>query len=146
MSGRSSDILFSGGVMGTDSKSEAYLMAEKAYSLGVNPYDIILEEKSTNTLENVILSKPIIDQFIGLDNLRRIAVVSSEFHMMRCLLTLKKHLGDTVEYDFVPAKSSYLKQGNWKNTKKGRRIVIDEASKLIKYSKIGHIYDRDIEV
>ncbi len=55
-------ILLSGGKNRITSENEAKEMSQKLVELGVKENDIILEDKSTNSLENVLFSEKVIEE------------------------------------------------------------------------------------
>ena len=66
-------------------------MRDLLISKGVLEKDIILEDKSTNTLENVLFSKKTIEEKIGFNNLKSIVTVTKHYHSRRALMTIKKY-------------------------------------------------------
>jgi uncharacterized SAM-binding protein YcdF (DUF218 family) len=73
-------LILSGG-QGADEKiSEAQAMKNYALTKGVKEEDILLEDKSSNTMENLHNSKELIDQREGGHTA---AVVTSQYHVMR---------------------------------------------------------------
>ena len=65
---------------------EAKIMQELAVSNGVPPSAIILETRAANTYENVLFVRRILDAH----HWRRVALVSSPYHMRRATLTAKR--------------------------------------------------------
>ena len=57
-----------------------------AIANGVPPEAILLEERATNTYENVVFTNRLLTK----DGWRRIALVSSPYHMRRALLAWRK--------------------------------------------------------
>jgi len=82
-------------------KSEAELMKDFAINLGVDKKNIILEEKSLDTVGNIVFSKFIIDK----KGYKNIAFVSSDFHMKRIENICKDVFGDSYNMTFIGAKS-----------------------------------------
>ena len=76
-------LVFSGGKGSDEALSEAQAMANYAIEQGVPTKQIILEEKSTNTYENMLFSK----QIIGNHSAR---FVTNNFHVFRASLFAKK--------------------------------------------------------
>ncbi len=74
-------LIMSGGQGPDEQVSEAQAMFDYAVSRGVDPEDIIMEDKSTNTKENLRFSK----RLITIEQ-PRIAIVSSQYHIFRALL------------------------------------------------------------
>lgn len=90
-------LLFSGG--SNDGKSEptgAAMMYECALALGVDPKFIITETKSRNTIENLFLSKHIVDKLCeGYSIKPLITICTSSFHIKRAAL-----LSGLILYDY----------------------------------------------
>lgn len=74
------NIIVSGGQGKDEVTTEALAMKNYLVEHGVNDEDIILEDKATTTLENIIFSKKIIDD-LNLGN--RALVVTSDYHLFR---------------------------------------------------------------
>lgn len=74
-------LIMSGGQGPDELVPEAHAMTDYAISRGVDPEDIIIEDKSTNTKENIRYSK----RLFTIEN-PRIAIVSSHYHIFRALL------------------------------------------------------------
>lgn len=90
-----------GGIVHDDQyKSEAQAISEGLTARGVEAERIILEDKSTTTRENFINAMGIIDKMS--DDKLRIAMLSSEFHLLRASLLAKKC---GLEVTTVPAPS-----------------------------------------
>ena len=78
-----------GGIVHDDqTKSEAQAISEGLVAKGVEIERIILEDKSTTTQENFRNAMEIIDKLS--DNKLRVAMLSSEFHLLRAGLLAKK--------------------------------------------------------
>ncbi len=75
-------IIPSGGKGDDEQLSEAQAMTDYLVSHGVPEEHIIQENRSTTTRENLINSKEIID---AMDGRKRTALVSSNYHIYRCL-------------------------------------------------------------
>lgn len=77
-------LVMSGG-KGTDEQvSEAFAMAEYAVARGVPRQDVVLEDRSTTTWENLLFSAELLERRLGAD--ARIVVVSNDFHTLRAAL------------------------------------------------------------
>ncbi len=76
-------IIIPSGGKGSDEKiSEAEAMQNYLLEYGVSGEDILLEDQSTTTEENIINSKAIIDSREGK---KKTALISSNYHIYRCL-------------------------------------------------------------
>ena len=74
-------VILSGGQGDDEPISEAQCMYDTIVSMGADSSRLILEDQSTTTRENLILSRKIIDAAGGTD--RPLAIVTSEFHQAR---------------------------------------------------------------
>ncbi len=134
-----SKILVSGGTNKVTGENEALQMSNKLIQLGVKNNDIILERKSTNSLENVLFSKQVIGEKIGFEKIRKIIAVVKHYHSRRALMTLKKHFPNTVE--LIPATYEIygFTQENWFKNKVGKEKVLNEWKKIPEYLLKGDI-------
>lgn len=80
-------IIPSGGKGEDEALSEAEAMAIYLKEKGISDEHILLEDQSKTTMENLIFSKEIINQRGGS---KKIALVSSNYHIYRCLCYAKK--------------------------------------------------------
>lgn len=147
MQGRASKILFSGGVKwdGGD-LPEALLLKKEAISLGVPEKDILIEDRSLNTLENVLASLLVLDRAFHLYKIERLIVVSAPYHMKRLHLTLKTYMPDWIQITFCPANDGMTGKDNWFLSENGRKRVQTEAAKIIHYIKQGALVDEHISI
>ena len=136
-------ILITGGLNRVTGKIEAYEMAGKMISLGVKKKDILLEDKSTNTLENVLFSKKTIEERIGFNNISTILVVVKHYHSRRALMTLKKHFPSTIKFLPVTYKICGFAKDDWFKKEKGRKKILGEVEKIKRYLKKGDIGQLD---
>lgn len=145
--GRANKILFSGGVIWEDNKlSEAQLLKEKAIEQGIPEEDIIVEDISLHTKENVLASLLVLDRAFYLHNIKRIIVVTTNFHMRRFHLTLKTFMPEWIEYSLCTVNDQTTREDNWFNYPYGRKRVEMESGKLINYVKQGVIIDDKVEI
>ncbi|MBY0121447.1 YdcF family protein [Bacillus sp. S/N-304-OC-R1] len=145
--GRASKILFSGGVKWEGNAfSEAVELKNAAIALGVPEKDILIEDQSVHTLENVLASMLVLDREFKLYKMERILVVTSAYHMRRLHLTLKTYMPSWINFTLCPADDNRIREDNWFQNNLGRQIVQMESSKLIKYVKHGALCDMEIEM
>ena len=137
-------IIFTGGANGisnqnNDTKPEALKMKNLAIELGVKKEDILIEINSRNSFENVENAFKILPE-----NIDRIAIITSEFHLKRCLAIVKKK-SPNIETILIASKDGFSDSNNWflsDNTwNSGRSLATYEASLLVKYAKENKIYD-----
>lgn len=95
-------LILSGG-QGQFGSSEAQVMAEILKQHGIDEDRLILEEKSTNTIENIRLSKEKMDEY----GFTSAILVTDTFHMKRAML-IAKDIG--MDVSGSAAKDSVLNQ------------------------------------
>lgn len=145
--GRASKILFSGGVKWKGSDfPEAIALKKEAIKLGVPENDILTEDISLHTLENVLASLLVLDREFHLHNIERLLVVTTSYHMKRLHLTLKTYMPDWIKYTLCPAEDNNTRRDNWFLSEVGRQRVQNESSKVIKYVKQGALCDLKINI
>jgi len=132
-------ILLSGGENRNTGRNEAREMALKLIDLGVAMTDIIVEDRSTNTLENVLFSKRVIEEEIGFKNIRRMLVVVKSYHSRRALMTLKRHFPKGVEILPVTYDLLGFNRNDWHESEVGRKKVAGEMERIEKYLAKGDI-------
>jgi uncharacterized SAM-binding protein YcdF (DUF218 family) len=136
-------IIVSGGINPGTGIVEADLMAEELRGLGVMKEDIFIEDKSINTLENVIFSKEIIDRELGIKNIRVITAVVKNYHARRALMTLRKYMPGHIRLKAAAYTSAHypFTKDNWSEVKCGKRKVAEELKKIEKYFAKGDLAD-----
>jgi len=132
-------ILISGGINRVTGENEALEMSQKLIRLGVDQDDIILEDNSTNSLENVLFSKKIIEQNFGFEKIKKIIAVVKHYHSRRALMTLKKHFSRDVRLIPVTYEVYGFTIDDWFNSELGRKKVLDEWNKIPVYLAKGDI-------
>jgi len=106
---------------------------------GVSKKDVILEDQSTNTLENVIFSKKIIEEKIGFDNIKSIILITKHYHSRRALMTIKRHFPKKIAIIPVTYEIYGFNKNNWFGSKIGKKKVLEEYEKIKKYLEKGDI-------
>ena len=148
-SGRMKKVIFSGGSNGVsnqnnDTVSEAVKMRELAIKLGIKEEDILIDDKSNNSFENVKNSFDLIKD----QNITEIAIITSEFHLKRCYAIIKKIFPD-INVIMIHSKDGFSDRDNWflsdNSWNSGRSLATYEANLLIKYAKENKIIDLDIK-
>lgn len=154
--GRIKKLVFLGGGYGDSNISEDHIpeankMRDLAISLGVKPEDIIIEDKSTNTYENVIYGL----EMLSNDNFDTLMLITSEFHLKRCMLLLKRNLPNinlilVSVKDGIHDKENWLSHDNlWDNNGKhgsGKSLVTNEAKILVNGAINGQLADLEVEI
>lgn len=137
-------ILFSGGKGKKGVVAEAKAMKEKALSLGIPEEAILTEEESYNTTENVLCSMLVLERKFLLQNIKRLLVVSSPFHIQRLSLTISRYMPKWIEYSFCYDENSPTSKKNWIYDSVAKKRVEKEAKGIVYYAKNKYIDDKDI--
>lgn len=141
--GYAKKILVSGGENRITHENEAEEMSKSLISLGVASGDIIREDKSTNSLENVLFSEKVIGERFGWENVKKILVVTKHYHVRRAMMTLKKHFPDSVRLIPAPYDILGFSRDNWQDTVSGKEKVMSEWGKIKEYLAKGDIEELD---
>lgn len=118
-------------------------MKNLAIELGIKEEDILIDDTSNNSFENVENSFNLICN----ENISSIAIITSEFHLKRCMAIIKQKIPN-LEVILIPSKDGFSDSNNWflsDNTwNSGRSLATYEANLLIRYAKEKKIADTDI--
>ena len=146
---RITKVIFTGGRNGIsneekDGISEAQKMKALAIQKGIKESDIITEEESNNTFENIDNTMKLLKQ----ENISEVALITSEFHLKRCMAIMKKKYPN-IKTILIPSLDGFTDKNNWylsdTSWNSGRSIVTYEANLLIRYAKEGKIENLNIE-
>lgn len=140
-------MIFMGGINGISNQdnssiSEAFKMKELALSLGVKESDILIDDKSNNTFENIENAMKLLPR-----NVNHISIITSEFHLKRCYAILKKNYPNIL-VTMIASKDGFSDKDNWflsdNSWNSGRSLATYEAHLLVKYAKENKIYDLEV--
>ena len=101
------DIVTSGAQGADEPSTEAAAMRDYLVERGVPAEQILLEERSTNTLENIRYSLDVLAEH-GYDVTADIAVVSNGFHLARVRMIWGRVCGGTYSLSTLAAPSSHM--------------------------------------
>lgn len=133
--GRAPTILISGGASEIGNKKEALIMREYAINNGVKLDDVLVEDESLNTTENVLCSLLVLHRAKILPNIKRILVVSNQLHIRRCMLTLSKYMPRDIKYTYC-----------YNMDRCDKERMFEEVRNTIKYIKEGIIDDVELSI
>ena len=145
--GRASKLLLCGGKLRDfpDGKySEAEHMYKAALELGVAEEDIILENLSQNTVENIRFALVELQRAFTLNKVRRVLLVTTAYHMRRSLAIARYLFPDHIEIIPCPANDNNTRRDNWMNTPVGVERAKGEAMKIVSSVISGIIPDFEI--
>jgi uncharacterized SAM-binding protein YcdF (DUF218 family) len=93
-------IIFTGGRGNPDEETEAEAARRFAISDGIPPEDILIEDKSTSTYENLAFAKPIADA----NGIKTVLVVSDPLHLKRSV-----EIAASLNYEVYPSPTPTTK-------------------------------------
>jgi len=130
--------IVSGGVTPGSMRSECEIIKEAMVAGGV-PAEMILEEhRATNTGENVIFSLPVIDEALGLRNVRSVICLGNSWTARRYAMTLHRHWPEVTKM-LVTIDSFATPRAVWHTDPEFRRRVLNEWDKIEPYKARGFI-------
>ena len=134
------------GFLNKDRKTpEALKMREYLLNHSVPDSDIIVEGKSRSTYENIDLFLQILKNQYNLDD-TSFALITSDFHIRRCLAMVRKLLDNDALLCGCGAKDNITDINSWYKNNYGKRLILKEALLLCHYAKKGIIDNLDIKL
>ena len=132
-------ILFTGGINEHTGINEGQTLRQEAIKAGIPKKNILVEDKSTNTLENVLFSKDIIEKEIGLENIKSITLIVKDYYSRRAVMTIKKHFPKKIIFKISPYQMFDFTSKDWYLSEKGKEKVFEELGKIKTYLAKGDI-------
>ena len=145
--GRSKKIMLCGGKIREFSNgrySEAEHMSKAALEFGIPEEDILLENSSQNTVENILFALIELQRNFCLNNINRVLLVTTAYHMRRSLAIAQYLLPKNIDVIPCPANDNNTRRENWMNTPVGMERAKREAMKIVHYVTNGVIPDFEI--
>ena len=124
--------------------SEAKHMRQAALALGVAEEDIVLENSSQNTVENILFALIELQRTLWLNKVRRVLLVTTAYHMRRSLAIARYLLPKHITVIPCPANDNNTRRDNWMNTPVGVERAKGEAMKIVSSVISGIIPDFEI--
>lgn len=137
-------IVVTGGVKRHFSKTEAIDIRDRLVKLGIPKGDIIVENRATNTGENVIYSKELIKHRLGLKNVNSIIAVGNVSASRRFIMTIKRHWPEAFVM-MAPANPYGVSKDKWYTLQRFKCTVLRQNAKIKPYFKKGFIEEVDID-
>jgi uncharacterized SAM-binding protein YcdF (DUF218 family) len=149
-------LVFLGGGYGDSNNSnnhipESHQMRDMAINIGIPTEDILIEDHSTNTYENIVNGLNLLSEL----KLNKIMLITGEFHLKRCKAILQK-LAPNIEPILISAKDNindkevwHMHDNVWNNNGKhgsAKSLVINEAKILVKGAIQGTMADLLIDL
>ena len=124
--------------------SEAKHMRQAALALGVAEEDIIMENQSQNTVENILFALIELQRSFYLNHVHGVLLVTTAYHMRRSLAVARYLLPKHITVIPCPANDNNTRRDNWRNTQVGTDRAKKEAMKIIESVLNGIIPDFEI--
>ena len=106
-------IVLTGGVNRYTGENEANAYFAILTSAGVPAENIIVENQSTTTRENVMFALPLISQKVPLSSIRSVLGVCKWMHSRRALMSLKRYFPQGVRYYACTYEPEGITRENW---------------------------------
>lgn len=111
---------------------EANDLYEYLINKGVKKEDILIEDKSKDTITNVKYSIKLLSKLYDINNIT-IMIITSDFHVKRCLTLLSRYIKEDHIF-YYGVLNNITDKNNWFNNKYGRKIIKREQF-LLKHLK-----------
>lgn len=132
--GRARKLILCGGKLrdfAGEKHSEAEHMRQAALALGVPKEDIIIEDKSQNTIENLLFALVEMQRAFWLNKVHRVLLVTTAYHMRRSLAMARYLFPEHIAVIPCPANDTNTRRDNWMNSSVGVERVKNEAMKIV---------------
>lgn len=145
--GRANKVLLCGGAVKDFPEgrmTEAEHMCKRALELGVAEEDVIIENTSQDTVENILCALVKLQRVFWLNKVRKVLLVTTAYHMRRSLAIAKYLFPAHIEVVPCPAEDEHTRRDSWMNTPKGSERAKKESMKIVTFVKNGVIPDFEI--
>lgn len=129
--GFSKKIIFTGSFNEKIQKYESEFGKEYALSMGVNKKDIYVENKSTNTKENAVYARKIVNKY-GLCS-KKIILPCKTYHSMRLKMTFLSEFPESKIIIIPVIDQRNISKNNWWKDENKLKIVMEEVEKIGQY-------------
>lgn len=117
-------------------KTEAEEMYEYLVKHGIPKEDILVEDASKSTKENVLYSLQLLKKDYDIKTLSYV-LITSDFHLKRCFGLFSNYLASSKNIYGIGVEDHLTDVSHWWKTKYGKRTIRREALLLWYYSKKG---------
>lgn len=124
--------------------SEAERMQFTALKLGVKAEDLLMDNLSMTTIENMLCSMVTLEQTLRLYNIKEIILVTVSYHMRRSLGLARMLFPKWIRIIPCPAEDNNTRRDNWWKTEVSAKRVYNEIDLMIHYIKKGIMEDFEI--
>jgi uncharacterized SAM-binding protein YcdF (DUF218 family) len=120
---------------------EAHVIRQKLIELGVPEKILFYEDRSTNTLENVLFAMQVFD----FSRVGSILAVCKCYAVGRQCRTLQQHVPPDIRiipYAFdttIGSTDIFVTRKTWTNNELSRDFILTQLAKIIQYGRLGHL-------
>ena len=146
-SGRANKVMLCGGALRDFPDGEcieAEHMYKRTMELGVPVEDIILENTSKSTVENLLCALVELQRTFWLNRVSKVLLVTATYHMRRSLAIARYLFPAHIDIIPCPADDDNTNRDNWMNTPKGIERAKGEALNIVNCVKNRVIPDFEI--
>jgi uncharacterized SAM-binding protein YcdF (DUF218 family) len=134
-------VVLTGGINRLSGSNEANEHLKALIDQGVPRHCIIVEDESTNTLENVAFALPKMAAHLDMERIEAIVVVTKWYHCRRAIMTLKRHLPKGIRYFAKTYEPRGIPRLGWHLREEAARRVLKEWRCIPEYLRRGDIAD-----
>ena len=145
--GRAGKIMLCGGVLRTFPEgdcTEAEHMRKAVLAYGIAEENVILENSSQNTVENILFALIELQRAFWLNQVRSVLLVTTTYHMRRSLAIAQYLFPKHIAVIPCPADDTNTRRDNWMNTPAGVERAKGEARNIIRCVRNGVVPDFEI--
>ncbi len=133
-------IIVTGGINRESKALEADAHREFLLEEGVPENCIIVENKSTNTRENVVFAQKVIEEkYSNVLPIQSVVAVAKWYHSRRAVMTLKRNLPPGIRYYTATYQLHNISRSNWWKNDIGLHYVMKEWNSIPVYLKQDNI-------
>ncbi len=119
---------------------ESHVIRRELIKLSVPENIIFYEDKSTNSLENVLCAQTVYD----FSNITSVLAVCKNYGVGRQCRTLKRQIAKTIKvipypFDTEAGNGPFITRHTWMNYEESKSLVFIQVVKIYQYGKLGHL-------
>lgn len=137
-------VVVSGGVKTSKGIMEAHQMRDVLLARGVPEEIILVEDRATNTEENVRFAMKLLDETKGLANISSVLGIGQIHGSRRFLMTLEKHWPQATKM-FTAPNYFPVSREDWHTDPEFRKAVLREFEKIAPYKSKDFIREIDMD-
>ena len=145
--GRAGKIIMCGGgkrVTETGETTEAEVMKTTAMDMGVREQDILIDNQSENTIENMLYALIVLQKNLWLNRVKDVILTTASCHMRRSLMIAGYLFPSHIRIHPAPANDRTTRRDNWMHSEEGRKRTKEEVMNIITCVKNGVFPDFEI--